>query len=342
MQSSILTIDGSQGEGGGQILRSSLSLSVCLNRPFRLINIRSGRKKPGLLRQHLTCVQAAATICGATVEGAELGSQQIEFYPGRLKPGDYHFTIGTAGSTSLVLQTVLIPLLLAEGASCISIEGGTHNPAAPSYDFLQHSFLPLLHKMGGEVSINLRRAGFYPAGGGHIEANIQACKQWQRFNLSKKGNEISRQATAMVVGLAEDIALRELKVLKKKLAIPESQLHLERCEARGIGNVLSVQIEYENLTEVFTAHGERGIRAETVAKKLSQQVLNYLAQDAPVGEYLADQLLLPIYLARSGLFLTGTPSQHTLTNASVIEQFTGHRFHIQECENGGFTIEFAA
>jgi RNA 3'-terminal phosphate cyclase (ATP) len=161
----MLTIDGSQSEGGGQVLRSSLALSLVTGRPFAIENIRAGRKKPGLLRQHLTAVLAAAEVSAAEVEGAALASRRLLFRPGRVRAGDYAFRVGTAGSATLVLQTVLPALLLAEGESTLTLEGGTHNPMAPPVDFLENAYLPLVNRLGPRVKVQLVRPGFYPAGG---------------------------------------------------------------------------------------------------------------------------------------------------------------------------------
>src|SRR2546428_9297761 len=160
----MITIDGSFGEGGGQILRTALSLSLATGTPFRIENIRAGRKKAGLLRQHLTAVLAAAEIGAAEIEGATLGSTMLTFTPKSVRAGEYRFAVGTAGSGTLVFQTILPALLRASAATRVTIEGGTHNSAAPPFDFLDRTFLPLIRKMGATVSLKLERYGFYPAG----------------------------------------------------------------------------------------------------------------------------------------------------------------------------------
>ena len=169
----MLTINGSQGEGGGQILRTALAMSLVTGKPFRIVRIRAGRKKPGLLRQHLTAVQAAAQIGQATVEGAAIGSQELTFTPGEIRPGEYRFAVGTAGSATLVLQAVLPALLTAPGLSVLTLEGGTHNPFAPPFDFLHRSYLPLVNRMGPTVEARLERPGFYPAGGGKFVVTVE-------------------------------------------------------------------------------------------------------------------------------------------------------------------------
>ena len=179
----LITIDGSQGEGGGQVLRSSLALSLVLGRPFAIEKIRAGRKKPGLLQQHLTAVLAAADVGNAEVQGAALGSRRLEFRPGPVRSGNYAFRVGTAGSATLVLQTVLPALLSAEGESNLVLEGGTHNPMAPPVDFLVKAYLPLVNRLGPRVDLQVVRPGFYPAGGGKFTVRVQPAKQLGRLEL---------------------------------------------------------------------------------------------------------------------------------------------------------------
>ena len=184
--SDLKIIDGSQGEGGGQILRSSLALAMCTGTPIRIENIRAGRKKPGLMRQHLMCVLASQAVCGAKVEGAELRSTQLTFEPGEIKPGDYEFAIDTAGSTCLVFQTVLPALMMAEGVSTLKLSGGTHNMMAPSFDFIKRSFLPVMQSMGIDVSVTLDAYGFFPSGGGEWLATIKPASEVGTLALSER------------------------------------------------------------------------------------------------------------------------------------------------------------
>ncbi len=183
----MLDIDGSQGEGGGQILRTSLALSLVTGQPFRLEQIRAGRRKPGLLRQHLTAVEAAKTVGAAEAIGAEMGSRTLEFRPGAVIAGNYRFAVGTAGSATLVLQTILPPLLTASGGSTVTIEGGTHNPFAPPFDFLAGCFVPLIQRMGPRIELEMRCPGFYPAGGGKFDARIEPVKRLACFDLMTRG-----------------------------------------------------------------------------------------------------------------------------------------------------------
>lgn len=329
----MLNIDGSMGEGGGQILRSSLALSLCLCTPFRISNIRRARDKPGLRRQHLAAVQAAAAIGEAHVEGAELGSQALSFVPRRLRAGQHHFAIGTAGSTTLVLQTVLPALLTAQAPSRLVLEGGTHNPHAPPFDFLDLAFLPLINCMGPKIIARLERPGFYPAGGGLIDVEIKPVARLQPLDLLERGRILRQYACAVVANLPAQIAQRELQVIGAQLGLDAGQLELRVARtAKGPGNVVTVTVQSEHVTEVFTGFGERGVRAETVAAGVVKDVQCYLSAGVPVGEHLADQLLLPFALAGGGSYLTLAPSSHATTNIAVIGAFLGTRI---ACENIG-------
>ena len=216
-----ILIDGSTGEGGGQILRTSLALSAVTRQPIRIEKIRAGRQKPGLLRQHLTAVNAVAEITGARVEGAEIGSTELTFKPGAIVAGEYHFAVGTAGSATLVFQTVLPPLLLAGGESRLVLEGGTHNPHAPPFDFLERCFLPLLRRMGAQVEATLVRPGFYPAGGGRFEAVITPMAKLQPFELLERGTAGVRRAKVLLANLPSSIAEREMALLRTRLSWAE-------------------------------------------------------------------------------------------------------------------------
>ena len=317
-----INIDGSLGEGGGQVLRSSLSLSMITGQPFRIDKIRAKRAKPGLMRQHLTCVRAAAEICGAKVEGAELKSQNLSFVPGKVKTGEYNFAVGTAGSTSLVFQTVFLPLLLADGESIVQFEGGTHNSKAPSFDYISKVFLPVVHRMGTEAELELVQAGFYPAGQGQFVAEIGSTDSLKPIELLQRGELKSRLAVAGLCNLEERIGKRELSELSKVLDLNLKEMEVHHFEgSAGAGNVLSMAYEFEELTEIFTVFGEKGVTSEFVAKQVAKEAARYAKEDAPVGDYLADQLLLPFALAGSGSFRTLALSQHFLTNKNIIEKF---------------------
>lgn len=317
----VLSIDGSAGEGGGQILRTALGLSLVTGRAFCMTNIRAQRKRPGLQAQHLAAVNAAATVGQATVEGAAHGSSDLTFVPGKVVPGDYHFSTGTAGSTTLVLQTVLPALMMAQGRSNLVVDGGTHNPLAPPYEFLDRTFLPLLARIGPHVSLRLDRHGFYPAGGGRIHALIKPSARLERIHLDERGAPQRCRAHAVIAHLPRDIAERELGVLKNRLGLGASYLRVEEVLSDGPGNVLMVEAGWTHASEIFTGYGDRGLKAEVIASRLAKEVKGYLAANVPVGEYLADQLLLPMALAGGGSFVTLPLSSHATTNIEVIRMF---------------------
>ena len=327
----MLTIDGSQGEGGGQILRTALALSMCLGKVFQIHNIRATRAKPGLQPQHLAAVKAAACIARAEVKGTELGSQTLSFIPHEVQGGEYRFAIGTAGSTTLLFQTLLPALMRARHSSRVILEGGTHNPMAPPFDFLNQAFLPLINRMGPTVKARLIRPGYVPAGGGELNITIQPASRLRPLNILQRGKLIETRAEVLLSHLPEHIAERELGVIAKALRLPASCLSSQLDTlAIGPGNCVSVIIKAEGITEVFTALGKRGLPAEQVASQVVQDVREYLDSEIPVGHYLADQLLLPLALAGSGAFITGPPSLHTTTNMSVIEQFTQRPFTLEQ------------
>jgi RNA 3'-terminal phosphate cyclase (ATP) len=319
-----IELDGSQGEGGGQILRTALTLSMITGIPFRIERIRAKRRKPGLLRQHLTALHAAAEICGAQVHGAEPGSLKLAFVPGKIRGGDYRYAIGTAGSCTLVLQTVLPALWFAEVPSTVVVSGGTHNSAAPPADFLQRVWLPLIQRMGVDMDLELLRHGFYPAGGGELRASVRPVTALQTLNLLSRGDLQQARATAIFAGVPGDVGKRELATLAEQVGADVGELQSElrglpACE--GPGNALLLELQYAGLTELFTAFGEKGLAAETVARGLAKEALHFHRSGAAVGEHLADQLLLPLALAGAGSFRTLTLSSHFQTNLEVIQKF---------------------
>lgn len=329
-------IDGARGEGGGQVLRTALALSLLTGEPLKIVNIRAGRKRPGLLRQHLCSVKLAAEVGRAAVEGAEPGSRELVFRPRGVQPGHYEIAIGTAGSTTLVLQTVLPALLTAEGPTTLVLEGGTHNPFAPPYDFLQRTFVPIINRLGPLVAVQLDRPGFYPAGGGRMLISIQPAGKLGPLELLERGEVRSQSATATIAALSPGIAMRELSVLGSMLGWSKEQLRVNELDAAlGPGNVLSAVIESEHVTEVFTGFGEKAVRAEVVAESVAMAVRAYLDAGAPVGPHLADQLLLPLALAKGGAFRTMKFTEHTRTQLELIRELTGTTFHVDEGSGGG-------
>jgi RNA 3'-terminal phosphate cyclase (ATP) len=328
MTQDVIELDGAIG--GGQVLRSALSLSMVTGRAFRIGQIRARRSRPGLLRQHLTAVMAAAEVCGARICGAHLDSQALSFEPGVIRAGDFKFAIGTAGSCTLVLQTLLPALMRAPQASRVTISGGTHNPLAPPTDFLSRSWLPLLRRMGGDVELDLLLHGFVPAGGGEIAVRVQP-SSLMRLDLCERGEAISRQALALTAGLAPTVAQRELNHVAKRLNWPSDALqHVTIDPARGPGNVLLLEYAFEHVTEVFSAFGRVSLRAEKVADAAINQAADWLRSDAAVAEHLADQLLLPMALAGGGSFTTPRMTDHLRSNIEVIQLFLPVRIDCQE------------
>ncbi|PYE39732.1 RNA 3'-terminal phosphate cyclase (ATP) [Psychrobacter fozii] len=337
-KSATLKIDGSTGEGGGQIIRTALSLSMLTGIPIEMTNIRAGRAKPGLMRQHLMCVQASQQISNATVTGAALGSSSFRFAPSAIRSGDYHFDIGSAGSTSLVLQTLLPAMLFANTDqsvhSTLSIKGGTHNPLAPTTDFLQHAFVPALAKLGMQVNIECVQAGFAPIGGGVIKATITPFMRRadaKPLHLTERGALSNIALVASVLNLEYDIGKRELASAKSVLLESGVDASLittraNKLDGIGEGNTCYAQVTHEcgdHLHhEIFTLLGEKRTSAEKMGYRLAGLVKRYLFKtDALVDEYLTDQLLLPLALSGGGEFTARIISQHTETQAWLIKQF---------------------
>ena len=318
----MLLIDGSLGEGGGQILRSALALSMITRTPFRIERIRANRVPSGLRKQHQTAIAAAAKISGARVRGNEPGSSEVRFEPGQVVAGDYRFNVGTAGSTTLVLQTVLPPLMLADGPSRVRCEGGTHNPHAPPVEFLQKTFLPQLGRLGVRVDLDLERYGFYPKGGGALEARIEPTRTLTPFDLPETDAVGSCRAEVLLVRLPRHIAEREIEVLRERFGWPAEAFTVTTSDASlGPGNVVGIEIVRDCVTEWFSAVGERGVTAEKVAVRVAEEAMLHLTHDVPVGPHLADQLLLPMALAGRGSFVAGPLTLHAETNIDVIRRF---------------------
>ncbi len=314
---------------------------MCTGRPVAITRIRAKRPKPGLMRQHLTCVQAAQAVCSAQVEGAAIGSQTLRFAPAAVKGGDYAFNVGAAGSCTLVLQTVLPALMRAAEPSRVTLGGGTHNPLAPPYHFLVRSFAPLLRRLGVNIGIELKRHGFYPAGGGEIAATIDpAAAKLVPVNLTERGARQEAYAECLAPGLRRSVVKRELETLGAALGWSDEQLRAPGVrQDEGPGNALMATLAHTQVTEVFTSFGERGISSEKVADSLANNVRRYLASNGALGPYLADQWMLPLALAvaDSGVaaeFTCCEFTQHASTNAGVIGRFLPVAFEVAPIEAG--------
>lgn len=333
MKSDLLPLSGEAG--GGQLLRSALSLSMVTGKPFRMTRIRAKRSKPGLMRQHLVCVKAAAEICGAEVAGAELGATELEFRPGPISGGDYAFAIGSGGSTTLVLQTLLPALLHAPSSSQLRIEGGTHNPLAPPFEFIERCYLPVLAKMGVKASVALERHGFMQAGGGALAATLKPLKKWKKLKLTERGEAVGVFGRVVQAHLPGEIAQREIAAVSRVLEWPAECFSIEECPASaGPGNAILLGAGFKEITEISTGVAQMGKSAESVAAGAAKGLRGYLASSAPVGVHLADQLLLPMALAGGGLFHTRGISDHTKTNIDLIGQFLPVTFEISDVSPG--------
>src|SRR3984893_259930 len=317
----MIRIDGSAGEGGGQMLRSALSLSLATGKAFRMENIRAKRERPGLLRQHLTAVLAAGEIGGAQVEGATLGSKTLTFIPGSVRPGNYHFAVGTAGSGTLVFQTILPALMTTHGPSQITIEGGTHNMQAPPFDFLQKAFLPAINRLGPVVNVSLEKYGFYPAGGGRFTATIEPCERLSTIQLVERGEIERHSAVAIVANLSRSIAQREIDTIAKLMNWDGASREIvETKNSVGPGNIVLIELT-SNAAELFCGFGRIGASAESVASEAVDAARSYLVSGAVAGEHLADQLLLPFALAGGGTFTAQKLYLHSRTNMEIIRYF---------------------
>ncbi len=336
----MLEIDGSRGEGGGQIVRSALTLSAATGTPFRIFNIRAGRSKSGLLRQHLAATRAAASICAADVEGDTLGSAILVFRPGEISAGDYRFSVGSAGSTSLVAQTAIPILMLAKAPSTLHLCGGTHNPYAPPVDFLEHVYFPQLAKIGPRITVELKRYGFFPAGGGEVHFGVTPAPKLSGLHLLSCVGEAKHRVKAVVASIPRKVAEREICSIRRRTNWNEDVFEISvDTSSPGPGNVVMVRTDFENVSELTAAFGKPGLKAEAVARSALRDMRRYLASACPVGEHLADQLLLPMGLAAASgedsSFKTHCWSQHCQTHVEVLEAFLPINVRVERNEASG-------
>jgi RNA 3'-terminal phosphate cyclase (ATP) len=340
-------VDGSMGEGGGQILRTSLALSCITGRNLHIENIRAARRNPGLAKQHLACVRAAQEICGGQRKGAAIGSQTLDFQPGPIRGGDFSFDIGSAGSATLVIQTILPALFL--GAPCrrypafgaragrprhfstITVTGGTHNPWAPPYDFLAETFLPALKTSGFDADCNLEKYGFYPAGGGKITLNIRPRQEKanQTIDLSQPMDNVRIHARIYTSKLPAHIAQRQRKLLlQSKLKFTNIE-HIEVTDSDGPGNCVMIRLCGGGRTTVFTAFGQKGKPSEKVVGEVVSLAEDFLPSGAAIDRFLADQLLIYMAILKSGSLTTNELTTHLTTNIETIKKFLPVDFKIE-------------
>ena len=339
----MIEIDGSQGEGGGQIVRSSLALSAMTGKPLNLTNIRGGRKKPGLLRQHLTGLKAIAAICDAKVNGAELGSMSLTFEPSAIRGGTYSFQVGSAGSAVLVMQTILPALMKAESPSSVTIGGGTHAAWAPPFDFFERCFLTQLAQMNATVTTSLRSYGFYPAGGGEIETKVEPSPNLKGLELIERTGSLRPKVISLVSRVPESVGERECDVIRRKAgwSVDDCEV-VNASQSGGPGNVVMIECSFDNVAELFIGFGRVGVKAEQVARSTLRETRRYLAANVPVGEYLADQLLMPMGIAatqgHSSIFRTMPLSQHSRTHIDVLKRFLNINVNVKESDDGSATV----
>jgi RNA 3'-terminal phosphate cyclase (ATP) len=344
MTDEIVHIDGAQGEGGGQMVRSSLALALVTGRSVEILNIRAKRKKPGLMQQHLTAVRAAAEVGGAEIASDSLHSERLLFRPGKVSGGNYAFKVRTAGSATLVMQTVLPALLTAPNESHLTFEGGTHNSMAPPFEFLAKAFLPLVQRMGPAVVTQLFRPGFYPAGGGRFAATIRPAPLG-RLELTERGNLLDQRVRVLLAHLPPHIGKRECDTIANATGwTAQSMLVEEVKNSHGPGNAVMIELEAEHVTEVFTGFGRLGVRAEEVAAECLHEAQDYLSAGVPVGPHLADQLLLPLGIATyqgtgGGTFRTMALTQHALTHLDILRRFLEIKIDVREIGENNVLVQ---
>jgi len=329
-------IDGSFGEGGGQILRTSLALAAHLGRPVEIVNIRANRRTPGMMPQHLTAVKALRKICNAKVKGDHLRSESLQFIPEKVQPGKYAFDVAeerkSAGSATLVLQTLLLPLFFAGGDSQVKIKGGTHVPWSPPATYLKQVFAPSLSRMGLNIKIKVSKWGWYPEGGGEISCSIRSAKSIKLNDYMERGKFIRLTGLSAVSNLQRSIAERQkrrvLQVLKE--AGYNANIVAKDYRSPGKGTLLFLTSEFENIIAGFSSLGEKGKPAEIVAEEVAQKFIDFMGKDVCIGHYLADQILPYLCLARRKFKLNvAAISTHLVTNLWVIKKFFDYRIDIQ-------------
>jgi len=330
----MVEIDGSLGEGGGQIIRTSLSLSALTNTPFLIANIRSRRPKPGLRAQHLSAARAMQEIAGAHLEGDEIGSEKIIFEPGAVRGGIFRFDIGTAGATSLVLEALLPPLLYADSGSRISLRGGTHVPISPPFHFIRDVFLPFLSELSIQVKTSIKTYGFYPKGGGEIEAEVAAlgARPLDRVEFPENKAIWAVRGISAVANLPLSIAERQKQAALAALKglTPTIEVDTRSVSSPGTGTFLFLKAEGGACRAGFSSIGVRGKRAETVGSEAASALLEYWRRPGCVDPLLADQIVIYMALSRGRSSLTTTAiTPHLLTNLAVIEKFLHNGYHVE-------------
>jgi RNA 3'-terminal phosphate cyclase (ATP) len=323
--SRLIALDGAAGEGGGQIVRTALALSAVTGQGFEIVRIRAGRPRPGLRPQHLAAVRAAALACGARVAGAFDGSLELRFEPGPITPGEFRFEIATAGAVTLVLQTVLAPLATAPESSRVEVTGGTHVPASPSFHYLARHWAAVVERLGLTVTPGLLRAGFYPPGGGEVRAEVRPWVRPANLSLTERGALTAVRGISGAARLRNDVARRQADAAQALLWESrrlEAQWEVADLPAASPGSFLLVEGIFERSRAAFGYLGERGLRAEVLGERAARRMLRFLDEEGAVDPYLADQLAVPLAVARGGGRVTTCEvTRHLATVAQVVSQF---------------------
>ncbi len=326
MEQKLIEIDGSYGEGGGQILRTALALSAVLKKPFTVHHIRSKRKNPGLQAQHLEAVEALARITEAQTEGAVFGSQEIVFIPQRILPGDYRFEVKTAGSVTLLLQAILLPLCLSGGSSTVTLIGGTHVPWSPSFHYLSEVFLPALRRMGLSADAAIEQWGFYPRGGGEIRLGINPVDELKPISLVERGSLRRIRGISASSHLPKHVAERQRKQALDRVLMElkvDAEIAVEHeVPSSGPGSFLFLLAEYENIFAGFSSLGSRGKPAEKVADEAVDSLKDFTNSEGCIDPHLADQLIPFMAMVKGdSAFSTTYMTEHLLTNLWVVNRF---------------------
>jgi len=328
----IVSIDGSAGEGGGQILRTSLALSCITGKTLHIGNIRAARRNPGLAKQHISCVRAACQICNGKCNGAVQHSQVLNFQPGLVQDGNFCFDIGSAGSVSLVIQTVLPVLFLVDIPSTVTVTGGTHNPLAPPFDFLSETFLPAVEAADFHGSCKLVKHGFFPAGGGKITFNIlpRQINSHKIINFCEPTDKPQISARIYTAKLPENIAGKQRSLLLQSGLDFKDIEHIEVTDSDGPGNCVVIRLRSTNHTTVFTAFGQRGKPSHKVISEVVDLAKDFLDSGAAVDSFLADQLLIYMAISKAGCFITNALAAHLTTNMEIIKKFLDVNFCVDK------------
>ncbi len=321
-----IEIDGSYGEGGGQILRTALACSAILKRPVKITRIRAGRKNPGLQPQHLKSIEALATITNAITDGVQIGSGAITFIPEKIVPGDYEFDIGTAGSVTLLLQALLLPLSFSESTSHLVLKGGTHVEWSPPFHYLTEVFSPALASMGIQAKADIKRWGWYPKGGGRIEIEIHPASEIKPVTLTQRGALKRIYGISAISNLPNHVAERQrdhaIKRIKGELNLGGKIEVLSGMPSVGQGSFLFLIVESERAKAGFSSLGRKGKRAEEVADEAVNSLKEYIDSGSCIDPHLSDQIVPFMAFARgASSFTTAQITEHLLTNLWVIEHF---------------------